>query len=94
MGYSLFGYAPQLFRMKGFPAIGTTGRNVLDRIGAKYGKTAYQVALNWLLRQEDLVAIPKALNHVHIAHNLQALNWELKQEEVKLIENSFPVKKS
>jgi len=50
MRYSPFEYAPYVFGAKGFPKVGSQERKVLESIGAKYGKTAYQVALNWVLR--------------------------------------------
>ncbi|TLS52453.1 aldo/keto reductase [Paenibacillus antri] len=91
MGYSPFGYAPGVFGMKGFPKIGSPERNALDSIGAKYGKTAYQVALNWVLRQEGLITIPKAANKEHIVDNLGALGWELQKEDINDIEIHFPI---
>ena len=91
MGYSPFGYAPGVFGMKGFPEVGSQERNVLDLIGVKYGKTAHQVALNWVLRQEGLVTIPKALNKEHIIDNLNALNWELEKDDLEQIEFNFPI---
>ncbi|WP_409304414.1 aldo/keto reductase [Peribacillus sp. SCS-155] len=92
MGYSPFGYAPQLFGNKGFPEQGTKERKILDAIACKYGKTAYQVALNWILRLPGLVTIPKASSLSHMKENLQALGWELDAEDVALIEAAFPVK--
>lgn len=47
-GITLMAYSP--FGQAGFPAVGTKEREVLDEIGSHYGKTAYQVALNWGLR--------------------------------------------
>jgi len=61
LGYFPFGYAQQIFGMAGFPEVGTNERDVLDKIGKKYGKTVYQVALNWILRHEEVVTIPKAM---------------------------------
>ncbi|WP_164716313.1 aldo/keto reductase [Paenibacillus whitsoniae] len=90
MGYSPFGYAPGVFGMKGFPRVGSQERNVLESIGVKYNKTAHQVALNWVLRQEGLVSIPKASNKEHIIDNLNALNWELEKEDLEQIEFNFP----
>jgi diketogulonate reductase-like aldo/keto reductase len=90
MGYSPFGYAPQFFGNQGFPASGTKEREVLDTLAAKYEKTAYQVALNWILRQEGLVTIPKAKNKDHIKNNLDALGWELAAEDAAQIEQLFP----
>lgn len=91
MAYSPFGYAPQiLFGNVGFPQVGTTERKLLDEIGAKYDKSAYQVALNWILRHEGVVTIPKALSLDHIKSNLESIGWELEQEDLERIDHSFP----
>jgi diketogulonate reductase-like aldo/keto reductase len=47
------------------------------------------VALNWLIRQEGLVTIPKAANKKHITDNVNAIGWELDQEDLARIESSF-----
>lgn len=73
MGYSPFGYAPHVFGGKGFPEPGSSQREALEAIGAKHGKTAYQVALNWVLRQEGLVTIPKAASRAHMQDNIESV---------------------
>ncbi|MCM3766784.1 aldo/keto reductase [Neobacillus niacini] len=90
MAYSPFGYAPQFFGGQGFPEQGSADRAVLEDIGSKYGKTAYQVALNWILRHEGIVTIPKAKNIIHIESNLEALGWDLPAEDLAEIDRNFP----
>ncbi|MBV7506188.1 aldo/keto reductase [Bacillus sp. sid0103] len=90
MAYSPFGYAPEFFGSPGFPREGTIERNILDGIGAKYGKTAHQVALNWILRQDGVVTIPKAKNIEHIKRNLDAHGWALHAEDLAQINRYFP----
>jgi diketogulonate reductase-like aldo/keto reductase len=90
MAYSPFGYAPQFFGGKGFPEKGTKPRQVLEEIGARYGKTAHQVVLNWILRHEGLITIPKAKNINHIKSNLEALGWELSIKDLDEIDACFP----
>ncbi len=91
MAYSPFGYAPHvLFGQAGFPQVGTAERNVLDDIGAKYDKTAHQVAINWILRHEGVVTIPKALHHEHIKSNLEAIGWDLQEDDLAQIDATFP----
>jgi 2,5-diketo-D-gluconate reductase B len=53
----------------------------LAAIGRKYGKTASQVALCWLIGQEDVAAIPKASNRAHMIDNLAALDFALTLED-------------
>lgn len=90
MAYSPFGYASGVFGQRGFPEAGTAEREVIDNIGKKYGKTAYQVALNWVIREEGIVAIPKAANPAHIRDNLGALGWDLQADDLALINRTFP----
>lgn len=84
MAYSPFGAGS-------FPEPGSPGRQVLDEIGAKYGKTAYQVVLNWLVAQGNVIAIPKAANPKHAAENAKALDFQLTEEEVARIAQAFPL---
>lgn len=90
MGYSPFGYAPHVFGKPGFPAAGTPERELLEAIGAKYGKTAYQVALNWAIRLDGLISIPKAVKQEHLLDNVHSIGWELEAEDLERIELAFP----
>lgn len=90
MGYSPFGYAPQFFGNQGFPRSGTKERAALDKIASKYGKTAHQIALNWVLRKEGLVTIPKAKTIENIKSNLDSVGWELVEDDAAQIECLFP----
>jgi len=58
---------------------------LLQEIGKKYGKTANQVALRWLIQQEMVVAIPKAASPEHQRENLDIFDFELTPEEMEKI---------
>ncbi|MFA4646324.1 aldo/keto reductase [Pyrococcus kukulkanii] len=61
---------------------GILARNqCLAEIGRKYKKTAAQVALNYLIWEENVVAIPKAVKKEHIEENFGAMGWRLSKEE-------------
>ncbi|AEC51470.1 Oxidoreductase, aldo/keto reductase family [Pyrococcus sp. NA2] len=61
---------------------GTLARNeCLGEIGKKYGKTAAQVALNYLIWEENVIAIPKAGKIEHIEENFGAMGWRLSKED-------------
>jgi diketogulonate reductase-like aldo/keto reductase len=62
---------------------------VLDKIAAKYGKTRSQVALNFLTREENVVAIPKASNIEHVKENCGASGWRLSDSDIELVSNRF-----
>ncbi len=53
----------------------------LAQIGRKYGKTATQVALNWLMCIDNVVPIPKAGTIEHVKENAGALGWRLSKED-------------
>jgi 2,5-diketo-D-gluconate reductase B len=53
----------------------------LAEIGARYGKSAGQVALRWLLDQPNVAAIPKASSHERRAENLDVFDFDLDDDE-------------
>ncbi|NJE07274.1 aldo/keto reductase [Thermococcus sp. M39] len=55
----------------------------LAKIGEKYNKTAAQVALNYLIWHENVIAIPKASNKEHLRENFGAMGWRLSEEDLK-----------
>ena len=55
--------------------------NLLREIGDKYGKTAPQVAINWLLKFDDVFPIPGAKSVSHVESNLGAVGWSLSDED-------------
>lgn len=64
---------------------------ILKYMGEKYGKTAAQVALNWLVSKKNVVAIPKSERKLRIKENLGAMGWRLKPEDIMFIDKRFPV---
>ncbi|UOO92420.1 aldo/keto reductase [Vitreoscilla stercoraria] len=62
---------------------------VLQTIADKYGVTAHQVALAWLLQQDQVAVIPKASSCEHLHNNLQAAQLQLDAHDVALI-NALP----
>lgn len=56
---------------------------ILDKIGASYGKTRIQVALRWLLDQPQVITIPKSSSKAHIDENLGSLGWRLKPADIE-----------
>jgi aryl-alcohol dehydrogenase-like predicted oxidoreductase len=55
---------------------------LLRSIGDHYGRTPGQVALRWLLEQENVVPIPGAKNAEQATHNAGALSFTLRPDEV------------
>jgi diketogulonate reductase-like aldo/keto reductase len=58
---------------------------VLGTIGDRYDKSAAQVALRYLVQQENVVAIPKATGREHLRENLAVFDFELSDEELARI---------
>ena len=58
------------------------GDETLAAIGDRYGKTAAQVALRWLVQQDNVAAIPKASGTQHLRENLTVFDFELTDEEM------------
>ncbi len=54
----------------------------LAGIGKKYGKTAAQVALRWLLQLGHVSVIPKASNDTHMKENFELFDFELSHEDM------------
>jgi len=59
-------------------------------IASRHDATPAQVALAWLLRQPDKVAIPKAGRPEHIRENRAALEIELTDRDIKELDKAFP----
>jgi diketogulonate reductase-like aldo/keto reductase len=59
---------------------------VLTAIGAKYGRSAGQVTLRWLLRQPRTVVIPKTARPERLAANLDVLDFDLDPDDVQRID--------
>jgi len=78
MAYSPLGQAALLAKRK------------LTAIAAKIGATPAQVALAWLIRQGDMIVIPKASTPEHVRANLAALDVELDAAALAALDAAFP----
>ena len=63
---------------------------VLIELGKRHGLSALQVALAWVLAQENVVTIPKAVSHQHIDQNIAAMKVVLDPEDHALLNSTFP----
>lgn len=64
--------------------------DILKKMAERYGKTPYQVALNWLISQKSVVTIPKTTNKEHLDENLGAIGWELSVGDMTSLTREFP----
>jgi diketogulonate reductase-like aldo/keto reductase len=63
---------------------------VLKAMAARIGATPARIALAWLLRQPDVVVIPKASSEAHVRDNHAALELTLAAEDLAELDRSFP----
>lgn len=61
----------------------------LSRIGAKYGKTPSQVALNILASKPNVFPIPRASRVEHVKLNAESVGWRISDEDKAKIEALF-----
>ena len=85
---AVVGYAP--FGHGNFPRPNSPGGKALLKVAQRYGKTARQVALNFLTRLPQLFTIPKAGNPEHTRENAGGVGWSLSEEDLAEIERVFP----
>jgi len=63
---------------------------VLRKIAARRGVTPARMALAWVLRQPDVIVIPKAASEEHVRDNHAALTLNLDAADLAELERSFP----
>ncbi len=66
----------------------------LQAIGKKYGKTSAQVALNWVIDRDNVVAIPKTSSPQRVVENCGASGWSMTADEKKMLEDAAIGKRS
>ena len=62
----------------------------LQTVAERHGVTAYQVALAWVTRSPNVIAIPKASDIVHVRENHAAAELQLTPEDLKEIDAAYP----
>jgi diketogulonate reductase-like aldo/keto reductase len=81
-------YSP--FDQERFPSPSSKGGRILAEIGRRHRRTPRQVALNFLTRDPDVFAIPKASSPEHVRENSGGAGWELTPQEIAQIDAAFP----
>jgi diketogulonate reductase-like aldo/keto reductase len=83
MAYSPVGHSGQLLR-----------NAALKKIAQSHNTTPAQIALAWVLRQPDVIAIPKASTEAHVRDNAASLKIKLTKEDLTELDREFPPPKS
>ena len=84
IGYTPFGRGRVLRK-------GSRGEAVLRGVAEKHAKTPRQIVLNFLTRDPDAFAIPKASSVAHVEENAGAAGWTLDEEDLAQIDAAFPL---
>ena len=77
--YSPAGHSGQLLR-----------NAALRKIAQAHDATPAQIALAWVLRQPDAIAIPKASTDAHVRDNAASLKIKLAKEDLIDLDGEFP----
>ncbi len=65
--------------------VGQPAREVLAELGERHGKSWAQVAIRWLLQQEQVATIPRSRDTEHREQNLAVFDFELDPGEMTRI---------
>ncbi|MBK5354948.1 aldo/keto reductase [Pseudomonas sp. TH41] len=63
--------------------------STLKQVAARHGVTPAQVALAWILRQDAVIAIPKAVRPEHVQLNAQAAQLQLHTGDLEALDHAF-----
>ena len=61
--------------------------DILRDMAEKYKRSVHQIALNWIVRQKNIITIPKALNPDHIKSNVEAAEFSLADDDWEKLSN-------
>jgi diketogulonate reductase-like aldo/keto reductase len=82
-GLPLMAYSPiEQGRLTEYPEV--------EDIAGRHGVTPAQIALAWVLRQQGVIAIPKASTLSHVQDNRAALDVKLTEEDLAELDEVFP----
>jgi diketogulonate reductase-like aldo/keto reductase len=80
---TVIAYSPLARRFSDLVDCDPTG--ALAEVARVTGKTPAQIAINWCLCQEGVVAIPKGNSVAHVLENCGASDWRLSAEQRQLL---------
>ncbi|MES2014365.1 MAG: aldo/keto reductase [Patescibacteria group bacterium] len=65
---------------------------LLDNLAEKYKKTKAQIAINWLISQDNIVTIPRSDSYSHLKENFEASGWYLDKEDNEFLKREYPTR--
>jgi len=63
---------------------------VVKLVATRHNATPAQVCLAWVLRQDGVVAIPKAGSPAHVREDHAALEFTLTKDDLRELDKAFP----
>ena len=63
---------------------------LLAELAARYDKSPAQIALNWLIAQDNVVVISRTRDAAHLRENLGVVGWALSGADVERLRHDFP----
>jgi len=75
------------FSQRKLPKLEETHK-LMKEIGGEHGKTLTQLALNWLIGKENVVAIPGAKRSRDVIENAGASDWRMTMTELNILERA------
>jgi diketogulonate reductase-like aldo/keto reductase len=63
---------------------------VLQRVAERHDATPVQIALAWVIRDDGVIAIPKAADPEHVRENRGAADIKLTKKDLEELDGSFP----
>jgi diketogulonate reductase-like aldo/keto reductase len=91
-GVAVVAYSP--FGQTASPSPSTPGGKTLAEIASAHNATPRQIALAFLTRKKNVLAIPKASKVAHAEENAGAGDLELTAKEIDQIDKAFPLGRS
>jgi diketogulonate reductase-like aldo/keto reductase len=86
-GITVIAYSPLAMGLANIRAMDP--KHVLHTVAEAAAKSEAQVALNWCVRKENVIAIPKASTVAHVMENLGASGWKPQLEMAYLLESKI-----
>jgi diketogulonate reductase-like aldo/keto reductase len=66
------------------------GDRTLAALAGRHDATPAQIALAWVLRQPDIMVIPKSGSEMHVRQNRAALDIALSEADLAELDSAFP----
>lgn len=68
----------------------TMQHKTIADVAKRHDATPAQIALAWVIRDDGVIAIPKAANLAHVRENRRAVDINLTARDLELLDESFP----